>query len=210
MAENQQSVEPSTTTTTATAPAVANPKLRTGSRQGRKGAPAATPIPTLRQIRKDCLFNINYHAARESFLAASHRWIMFAVIVLGASAVLDLFPNQGWLRGAAAAMVTILGTIDLALELGNRARTHALMRKSYSDIMVNCLKNPDELANANAALMALAGQEEPGYHALLTLCHNVAETQVYDNDDHHLVVPRWHRVFRHFFQFEGHQYANKH
>jgi hypothetical protein len=106
-------------------------------------------------------------------------------------------------------MTTFLGTIDLAFDLGNRARTHALMRKSYSDVLVSCLKSPDELANANAELMALAGQEEPAYHALFMLCHNTAQSAVYGDDKQHIVVPRWHRIFRHFLQFGGYDYPDK-
>ena len=40
-----------------------------------------------------CLTNAQYHASREAFLDTVHRWFMFTVIALGATALLDVIPE---------------------------------------------------------------------------------------------------------------------
>jgi hypothetical protein len=187
------------------------PSLSSRRRQGRKSStPAAAPSPTLRQIRKQCLFNMQYHAAREAYLDGIHRWFMFLVIVLGASAIIDIAPNYPFLKIALPAASAVIGAMDLAFDLSNRARIHAVMRRRYSDILNSCLRNPDELAVADANLIELAGEEEPAFHALIAVCHNAAETQVYGDDVEHLKVPLHHRIFQNVLRFEGAQYEMKH
>lgn len=172
----------------------------------REEAPNATPITTLRQIKKPCLMNMQYHAARESHLDRVHRWLMFGVIVLGASAIIDIDPDRPYLRACFAAAVTIFGALDLTFDLSNRARSHAMMRRCYGDILSAAERDPDALKHADSRLSDLAGEEEPAFQALLTMCHNLAETQVYGDNEEHLRVPAWHRAIRNIYPFPGHCY----
>jgi hypothetical protein len=187
----------------------ASPNLHTGRRQGRKPTHTAAPIPTLRQIQKECIFNMHYHAGREAYLDASHRWLMFLVIVFGTSAVVDIFPSLPWVKVALSAAVAFMGALDLTFDLSGRARNHAVMKRRYSDVLTSCLRSADELAVARSSLMELAGEEEPAYLALIALSHNMAETQVYGDDDQHLHVPWHHKKLKNIVRFEGANYSLK-
>lgn len=170
-------------------------------------APAAPASKTLRQIRKAAQFNIIYHGAREAHLDAVHRWFMFGVIALGAGGVLTMMsPIFG---AVCAAFSAVIGALDLTFDLSNRARAHALMRRRYSALAAEAEANPDDLARIDAQLIALQSDEEPGYIALLALCHNRAESQIYGDDDEHLSVPWIHRIFANLIRFDGHEYPLK-
>jgi hypothetical protein len=208
MASERKSSSATTTVSNPTTSA-ASSDLLTGRRQGRKPTHTATPIPTLRQIQKECIFNMHYHAGREAYLDASHRWLMFLVIVFGTSAVVDIFPSLPWVKVALSAAAAVMGALDLTFDLSGRARNHAVMKRRYSDVLTSCLRNADELAVARSSLMELAGEEEPAYHALIALSHNMAESQVYGDDDEHLHVPWHHKKLKNIVRFEGANYSLK-
>ena len=128
---------------------------------------------------------MHYHAEREAYLDGAHRWLMFLVIVFGTSAVVDIFPNLPWIKPLLSAAAAVMGALDLTFDLSGRARNHAVMKRRYSDVLTSCLRNADELAVARSSLMELAGEEEPAYHALIALSHNMAESQVYGDDVEH-------------------------
>ena len=123
-------------TTPATAPRTpARADADAGRRQGDQtsGAPAAEIEAGL---RCDLLMNARYHASREAFLDTLHRILMFLIIVLGAAAITELSPWP-WVRSVFAACATILAALDLTADLSNRARSHALMKRRYFELLAD-------------------------------------------------------------------------
>lgn len=175
-----------------------------GGQAGRDAAAGEAPS-TLRQVRAACQMNMRYHAAREAWLDGTHRLFMFLVIASGTAAVLNVTddPSVKLWAGAAAAL---LGALDLAFDLSNRARVHALMRRRFSEILQAAEQNPDQLGKSDAALAEVYGEEEPAYHALMANCHNATLLAVYDHQNEGVIVPWWHTILQQVWRFEGADY----
>lgn len=201
-AANTNASAASTVTTSATA-------LSDGPGHG-TGPSDATAGPSLKSIRRKCLCNMRYHMARESHLDGCHRWLMFFILVFGASALVDLFPDVGWVKPAAGAAVATLAALDMVFDLSNRARGHALQRRRYSELLAKVERDPPTIAEADAELSILSGDEEPVYHALFAGCFNAAETMVFGDSEDHVLVPAWHKPLQNFLRFEGSHYPPKH
>jgi hypothetical protein len=105
--------------------------------------------------------NGRYHADREAFLDGCHRWAMFTIIVLGASAFSDLLAE--WAKHTAALASAVLAAIDLVFDLSVRARNHASLRESYFHVAANLESDRISAAAAQGEMMILAAKEEPPY-----------------------------------------------
>ena len=125
---------------------------RTNDSPGREIRENTDPVPSpgsvasatpLEAITISCLTNAHYHSGREAFLDTVHRWFMFMVIALGATALTDVFPrishsvfglslDIGAVKEACAASAAIIAALDLTFDLSNRARSHSMMKRRYS------------------------------------------------------------------------------
>lgn len=150
--------------------------------------------------------NARYHSAREAFLDAVHRWFMFGVIASGASAVAFVFrDNPGiypWLSVAAA----LFGAADLTFDLSNRARSHALMKRRYFELIADMRDGLKSVEQADACTHRYSADEEPAYHALLMGSWNAAQEMVYGEKADRLKIPFHHRLFQNWWRFEGRTY----
>jgi hypothetical protein len=106
-----------------------------GGSQAANASAASGPVAaSLTALRCSYLMNARYHATREAFLDNVHRWFMFAVIMLGAGALIDIFPHPAAPQGSVgpkelfAASTAVIAALDLTFDLSNRARTHSLMK----------------------------------------------------------------------------------
>lgn len=185
------------TAATCTATDISGTEREAGQRIGM--ADAASP-PTLNEIRYPCLMNMDYHAAREARLDRVHRWLMFIVIVAGASAFLDVWTG---LRLWGPVVSVVAGALDLTFDLSNRARSHALFRRRYSEILADATRSPDKLTVLQCKLDELSGEEEPPYHALMALSAMRAQMQTYDKITAPC-RPNWfYRLFANVIRFDG-------
>lgn len=203
-----ESGKPSATAATAGAAPAAPAPAQAHSDAGGQGRTSSAPkaAPTLNQVRFKCLMNAQYHAAREAFLDGVHRWMMFAVIVFGAAAVVDAFRDALWIKGVFGAGAAVLGALDLAFDLSNRARNHALLRRRYYELLGDVDEGRMSLVAADACLARLNGEEEPAYHALLNACSEAANIMVYGSAEG-VHIPWWHRLLQNVWRFEGRIYA---
>jgi hypothetical protein len=163
-------------------------------------------------IRVDCLMNARYHAAREAFLDAVHRWIMFGVIVFGAGAVVDLLAvDQAatWFKGLLGAGAAILGALDLAFDLSNRARAHSLMKRRYFELLADVAEGRKPVTEAQACLNRYSADEEPAYHALLLASWNAAQEMIYGDGAYEYDISAWDRFWQNVWRFEGKKYPLK-
>lgn len=155
----------------------------------------------------NCLMNARYHSAREAFLDAVHRWFMFGIIIAGAGAVSGLFeqlvPNFNIICGTIAA---VLGAADLAFDLSNRARAHALMKRRFFELLSDLRDGQKTIAHVEACAHRYSADEEPAYHALLMGSWNAAQRSVYGDRAELLEIPLLHRLLQNFWRFEGRDY----
>ncbi len=172
-------------------------------------SPSGTASTALEDVRVECLMNARYHAAREAFLDSVHRWLMFGVIVLGAGAVIDLLPSVGVggvIRGLAGAAVVVLAAIDLTFDLSNRARTHALMKRRYFELLAEVTAGKCTPSEVAASIHRYSADEEAAYQALLRLSWNAAQEMVHGDDHDEYVIPRRDMRMKNFRRFEGKKY----
>jgi hypothetical protein len=152
--------------------------------------------------------NARYHAAREGFLDNVHRWFMFAVIALGAGALVDVGVKElSWAKDAFAACAAIIAALDLTFDLSNRARTHSMMKRRYFELLADFGENKRNAEETRACINRFGADEEPVYHALWIDAWNAAQEMVYGSAAYHYQIPRTHRWLRQLLRYGGIQYA---
>jgi len=189
-----------------------SPARSTGADQRGEGSPDAThgslAAETLDSAeRVSCIMNAHYHGAREGFLDTTHRWFMFAVIVLGAAAFADLIPKsegdhkENLLKGFLGAGAALFGALDLTFDLSNRARAHSLMKRRYYELLADLREGKKSSAEARVCLDRLSADEEPPYRALLLSCWNRTQREVYGHHADHFHIPLFHRFFKNWLRW---------
>jgi hypothetical protein len=155
--------------------------------------------------------NARYHATREAFLDNVHRWFMFAVIALGAAALIDIFPQTNshgavGLKEIFAATAAIIAALDLTFDLSNRARTHSLMKRRYFELIADLVAKDKTPEQVEACIERFNADEEPAYHALIATSYNAAQEMVYGKDAYSYAIPRFHLACKNFWRFGGTTY----
>lgn len=152
------------------------------------------------------LLNGAYHADREAYLDGWHRVLMFAVILLGASAVVEAFPT--WARLGASISTAAIGAADLVLNLSVRARTASFLRKGYFEIAADLEEGEISSTKAESAMLRLAADEEPPYKAAHALAENWATGAVYGSARPlPCQVGRWRRLTRNMLHHASHNFS---
>jgi hypothetical protein len=158
----------------------------------------ATPVEA---ARIEALANGRYHADREAHLDTVHNLLIALVIILGASALGDLFP--AWGKAAAGAATVIAGTLDLVLKLVERARAHAVLREKYFEIDARLQATGASAASAKQAMSALAGKEEPPFMAAHAVAEVWATMSVLGSAAAPCCIPPRRRFLRHWLRQNG-------
>jgi hypothetical protein len=160
--------------------------------------------------RASCLLNAHYHAAREGFLDTTHRWFMLGIIIFGASAFADLIPQaagSGWLKGSFGAGAALLGGLDLTFDLSNRARSHALMKRRYFELLADMRDGLKTSEQVLSCLDRFSAEEEPPYRVLLLMCRNRAQSEVRGSGARLFRIPRRHRFIKNIFRMSSVDYG---
>ena len=187
---------------------------RSGLDQGQSDTASGPVAASLTALRCSCLMNARYHATREAFLDNVHRWFMFAVIVLGAGALIDIFPKgiephgSVGIKEAFAAGAAIIAALDLTFDLSNRARTHSLMKRRYFELIADLIAGDKTEAQVEACIERFNADEEPAYHALIATSYNAAQEAVYGKDAYSYTIPRLHLACKNFWRFGGRTYRH--
>ena len=184
---------------------------------GDSSRPEAPAAPTLDGLRISCLMNSRYHASREAFLDTVHRWFMFAVIALGTAAVINVLPSEvlgipisAIATKVFAASAGIIAALDLTFDLSNRARTHAMMKRRYFELIADVIEKRRSLIEASACLNRYSADEEPAYHTLLIASWNDAQKMVYGDEADYYEIPPRHLRFKNLWRYIGENYQFKH
>jgi hypothetical protein len=164
-----------------------------------------TPATEIDQAKVAAYLNARYHADREAWLDSCHRWLMFAVILFGSSALLDMAP---WARAGAAFLTVSMGAFDLVFSLSDRARSHSFLRKQYLAIAAKLELPKGSLAQASSEMLVLSGDEEPTYYAVHALAENWATRAVFGPGTQLPCEVSWFRgLLRHLFRFDRHTFS---
>jgi hypothetical protein len=167
---------------------------------------AANPSPELEAAKFCAFLNGSYQADREAYLDGWHRLLMFAVIMLGASAVVEALP--AWARITASISTAAIGAADLVLNLSVRARTAAFLRKGYFEISAGLEEGTLSAKKADAAMLRLAAEEEPPYRAAHAIAENWATGAIYgSNKPLPCRVSWWRRTTRHILKHTSHNFS---
>jgi hypothetical protein len=185
--------------------------------QGEHGSasPPSGPLAaSVTALRCSCLMNARYHATREAFLDNVHRWFMFAVIMLGAAALIDIFPHAAAPQGSVglkelfAASAAIIAALDLTFDLSNRARTHSLMKRRYFELIADLVAGDKTSEQVESCMERFNADEEPAYHALIATSYNAAQEMVYGKEAYSYTVPPFHLACKNFWRFGGTTYPH--
>lgn len=187
-------------------PAARSAGQRSGQAEQRSSATAADEAEDLIGIECAILTNTRYHEVREGFLDAVHRWLMFLIIVTGASAVTDIMPEKALVKEAFAALAVILAALDLAFDLSNRARAHNFMKRRYYELYADLLEAKRTAAETRACLQRFSAEEEPPFTVVLNSQWNATLDSVFGKGKgplQRVEINCFHRLLMHFFRFPG-------
>ena len=166
-------------------------------------------VPTAKQVsaaKFDAYLNGAYQADREAYVDRWHRALMFGVIVLGASAVIDIMP--AWARTVATMLTAVLAAADLVLDLSVRARTASFLRKGYFEVAAKLEEQSITPRAAHAEMLRLAAEEEPPYKAAHAIAENWATMAVFGPSKAlPCKVGPWWRLTRNLMHYHGHNFS---
>jgi hypothetical protein len=168
-----------------------------GSSPSAASAPAAS---TLRAVAADLEFylavEIHYHRARQAWLSAAHRWMMFIAILFGSGAATAVAPA---LCGLLAALTA---AADLAFDFPGRAAQHADLARQYLGLAQR-LGDGDDVAIVQRAMLEVSGGEPPVYNVAREMAHNLAIASLGRDPSAKIVVPESRRWLAHLFRFDN-------
>lgn len=157
---------------------------------------------SVEELEFNALRNALYHTARRQRLELWSRMTNFAVIVGGASAVVDVARDSDagvWIGLA----IAIIGASQLVFDFSGRARTHELLQKQYYSIMSSLKEqdSPDRIfrAKMEGEMLRIAGEEPPTYRALDAIAYNEACDALHglEGQKHRLKVRWWQSITAH-------------
>jgi hypothetical protein len=85
---------------------------------------------------------------------------------------------------------------DLTADLSNRARTHALMKRRYFELLADLTAGLKSPAEVEAQMHRCSADEEPAFHALLMVSWNAAQEMVYGSHADAYKIPPLHRLLK--------------
>jgi hypothetical protein len=128
---------------------------------------------------------------------------MFLVIAAGASVFVDAWPLM---RIAGPIVAVVCGALDLTFDLSNRARSHAMFRRRYSEILSEASREPENLVKAQCKIDELGGEEEPPFNAQLALSAMRGQQATYGRI-HDPCRPQFiYRCLANAWRFSGHDF----
>lgn len=164
--------------------------------------------------RQNLLFNVLrnalYHTARRRSLETQNRLFNFAVIALGASAVLSVI--QPIVRPEYIGIATtVIGAVQLVWDFGGKARDHAQLQRDYLELLSRIEGTIEPSAKQLAAwkgeMIRISSSEGPILRAVDAKAYNDAidATEFYGPGER-LYIGVLPRLFGAVLTFEGHRF----
>lgn len=181
---------------------------RAGLDQERSAADQAAQVKAIRDLRFEATVNGRYHTSRQGWYEFMHRWCMFVVVIGGAGAVAEAVGHSTSYSWIIALIPTIAGTVDLVFDFSAKAAQHARLQEKSYEIIAEIEQSTDDAAavcrRGWAAMTRIWALEPKTMRIVQALAYNDTKegTQKGVQDDL-LVVPRWARVLKHVWPFDG-------
>jgi hypothetical protein len=130
---------------------------------------------------------------------------MFLVIALGGAALTDILPK---LTGIDAKFTTdiliatgaVLAALDLTFDLSNRARTHAMMRRRYFELLADLRDKHKTPEYVKVCIERFSADEEPQFRVLFLACWNAAQEAVYGDKRGQYVIGPISNLFKNWWR----------
>jgi hypothetical protein len=165
----------------------------------------------IRKIRFEALKGTFYHEGLEAHYSRIHRWLLFAVTLLGTATTAQLFSSypQGTLTIGLA--TTIAGLVDLVFDLSGKARTHGFLRRRFIELSEFCEDAEWHPSSLKARLQSLYEDEPPQFHAANAVAYNNARRALYDNEEPEklLVVPKRVKLLKNWARYDGFDFKRR-
>jgi hypothetical protein len=148
--------------------------------------------------------SMRYHQRRRGFFEATHRTLMFLVVVVGSSAALDFVHVPVTFAFATA----IIAALDLVYSPGMRARDHLVLHQQFSELLMDIVRadsavSAEQLADWKARRIQLEADEPPIFWALEKDCHNELCRALGRGGANNLyTLSKAERIFMQFFRFD--------
>jgi hypothetical protein len=98
-----------------------------------------------------------------------------------------------------AAGAAILAALDLTFDLSNRARTHAMMKRRYFELLADLKENKKTPEEVQVCIERFSAEEEPQYRVLFLSCWNTAQQSVYGDEAQMFKIGFWGNLFKNWF-----------
>lgn len=197
------------TTPAATAQAVAGDEGRLDSHPVRPEASARLALTDRDKERMRCERGVWYHDDRERFFARLHRFLMFCVIVLGASAGAELSQALGWFDAKYLGIVAaLIGAADISWDIAGKARLHAMLKREAVNILER-IEAGEELKEIRIAIARSQADEPPVMHAVNCMAYNAVQRGNGRGEDTCVEITPWRRRLRHVFAFTPEDFPDK-
>jgi hypothetical protein len=134
---------------------------------------------------------------------------MTLVIVGGVLTVASFTQQWPLLIAVAGAAVTLLGTLDLALNIDGSARLHAALKQRVYALLAQAEDDSVSLGSLREQAALIYADEPPCMHAVNAVAYNGA-MQAFDRPARYLLqVHWWQRVLRNVFAFGSTEFKER-
>jgi hypothetical protein len=163
-------------------------------------------------VRFNALRNALYHTSRRMTFERWNRWFNFVTILLGAAGVSNFLDSWSLATPQAIGFaVATVGAAQLVFDFGGKARDHQALQRDYYHLLASVEETiaPDaaQIAQWNAQMTKIAGDEPPMLRALDAKAYNDALSAMETfPEDELLVIPWHHRLLGQIWAYEGYRY----
>lgn len=120
--------------------------------------------------------SVRYHMARRRHFELCDLWTNAVGLLFGSATILSLVKGFGdGVSIAAAAVVTVVSTINLLRASSQRARDHGEFARRFVELEQRMVRTPtsaESLADIRVARLAIEAEEPPVLRVLDCLCYN--------------------------------------
>lgn len=172
---------------------------------------------SLRNERYYLLFSVRrsvrYHARREQFFDRSKSLTSALSVILGSAAVVALIKeNLENVAIFAAALVTVLSSIDLVVGYSRKAVLHGRLAGKFIDLEKQVVSisrsefSESQLADLTQQRLSIEAEEPQKKTVLDSICHNeLLRAEGISDEKEYVRIAWWQRLFAQFFDWGQHR-----
>ena len=160
-------------------------------------------------IRFAALRNAHYHLSRQAWFDRWNRLFNVLIIASGTALAWQISQQNEAVGVVVAISTTVIGSLQLVLDLGGQARNHEFLKRRYFEVLaeIEKLENPSQVdkSRLKAQLLSLSAEEPPTYWALDAIAYNQIVHSMYgvEGKEHRCLVSWWQLRTRHILYYAG-------